>query len=140
MGSECNCTPPTRHYDIKMSRRTPKPLNLEREADQWAANSCSLARENTEIDAPKEEKEGEEKRFEKVDGEKDENDHKSLKELIEARSSLGKHFTQEEKQLQVVVNQHDGILDGFKLGKMARFLSRLIKKKNKKKSVLLLKM
>lgn len=129
MGSECNCLPQTPHYDIKMSKRTRKPLNLEGEANQWATNSCSYEGKGTQ-----EEEENEEDKRSKRSDEEQENDHKkSLKQLIEGRSSLGKHFTEEEKQLQVVVKQHEENLDGLKLGKMARFLSSLIKLKRKKK-------
>ncbi|KAM7508956.1 hypothetical protein LguiA_019409 [Lonicera macranthoides] len=116
-----------------MSKRTRKPLNLKGEANQWATNSCSFEGTGTQNDAQEEVENEEEKRSKRID-EEQENDHKkSLKQLIEGRSSLGKHFTQEEKQLQVVVKQHEETLDGMKLGKMARFLSRLIKIKKKKK-------
>ena len=130
MGSECNFSPQTPHYDIKMSKRTRKPLNLKGEANQWATSSCSFEGKGTQ----EEEENEEDKRSKKID-EEQENDHKkSLKQLIEGRSSLGKHFTEEEKQLHhVVVKQHEESLDGLKLGKMARFLSRLIKIKRKKK-------
>ncbi|GLT80658.1 hypothetical protein SLA2020_520850 [Shorea laevis] len=90
MGSEYK-----RHYDITMSKRTRKPLNLE------DVPHASIQKEETS---------GEESR---------------------GRSSLGHHFTQEEKQLQVQVvkKQHqDGKFKGM-MSRYAKVLSHMIKVK-----------
>ncbi|XAR63376.1 hypothetical protein NMG60_11023289 [Bertholletia excelsa] len=109
MGSEWN--PRKSHYDISMSRRTRKPLNLEKEADEG--------------------EDGEEGRIPKERGD---SDHKSLKQLmVKERSTLDAHFTEEKQRLQVVVKQHEEDLDGvnFKrlVSRYSRVLRRLIKVK-----------
>jgi len=63
-----------------------------------------------------------------------------------SRSSLGQHFTEEEKQLQLVTKQQQEGVRGLKLKRMvsryAKVLSHLIKVKgdSRKKPLLLLKM
>uniref|UniRef100_A0A5B7C0S7 Uncharacterized protein n=1 Tax=Davidia involucrata TaxID=16924 RepID=A0A5B7C0S7_DAVIN len=129
MGSEYNPSKP--HYNISMSKRTRKPQ---------------------ENQIPLEEKESPPKDVNEL---VEENDHRSLKQLMikgdgEGRSSLGQHFTEEEKQLQVVVKQHEESLDGVKFKRLvsryARVLSHLIKIKggpplgSRKKPVLRLSM
>ncbi|XP_028086117.1 histone H3.v1-like [Camellia sinensis] len=123
MGSEYNPSKPP-HYDINLSKRTRKPLNLHMEADQSPEKTSSFSPEK---ENPKksdgvneEEGEGEEKEEEEEEEEKsikDQNDHhKSLKQLIKGRSPLGQHFTEEKQQQQqlqmVVKQQHDEDLDG----------------------------
>ncbi|KAA8520309.1 hypothetical protein F0562_014565 [Nyssa sinensis] len=119
-----------------MSKRTRKPLNLEKEANQKA---CSSEKESP----PKDVNEYSEEKT--SDEAEDNNDHKSLKQLMikgneegnKGRSSLGQHFTEEEKQklkqIQVVVKQHEEVRDGVKFKRMvnryAKVLSHLIKKK-----------
>ncbi|KAK2637171.1 hypothetical protein Ddye_031963 [Dipteronia dyeriana] len=122
MGSECNSS--KRRYDISMSKRTRKPLNVEdsdgnrtmemgspddlkgvvvAEVDQQVEGDDDL---KGVVDAEEEEEEEEEEK----------NDHRSLKQMIKGdekskvkinrgRNSLGEHFTEEEKQLQLVKAQ-----------------------------------
>ncbi|GFY92118.1 hypothetical protein Acr_08g0005140 [Actinidia rufa] len=108
MGSD-QCNPIKPHYDITLSKRTRKSLNPPTESD------------TLETESPK-----------KCANEEEESDHKSLKELIKERSSLGKHFT-EETQLQIVVKQREEDLEGVKFKSLVRrytrVLSRLIKVK-----------
>ncbi|KAG4197041.1 hypothetical protein ERO13_A06G202200v2 [Gossypium hirsutum] len=138
MGSHCK-----RHYDITMSKRTRKPLNLQ-EANRQSQNHSSewdiiplksIAHILDQSSPGKGEHEG--------------GDRKSLKQLIKgdenanskemmgrsAKSStsltLGHHFTEEEKQLQLVTkHQHD---NGLKLkeimSRYAKVLRHLVKVK-----------
>ncbi|KAK6263649.1 hypothetical protein QQP08_020255 [Theobroma cacao] len=141
MGSHCN--PSKRHYDITLSKRTRKPLDLQEAngtsniaSSKWD-NPLKIFPRKAADDDDDDEDEGEES-----------SDHKSLKQLINGdggeaeetscrlsgRSSLGQHFNQEEKQLQLVKkNQQDGVYGGVKLkGMMSRYakvLSRLVKAK-----------
>ncbi|PSS10043.1 Protein phosphatase Slingshot 1 like [Actinidia chinensis var. chinensis] len=95
------CNPIKPHYDISLSKRTRKPLNPPKEA------------EFSEKESPRQ--------CAKC---------KSLKELIKERSSLGQHF-KKEKQLQIVVKQHEENLEEVKFKQLVSrytcFLSRLIK-------------
>ncbi|EXB75448.1 hypothetical protein L484_002670 [Morus notabilis] len=115
-----------RPYDITMSRRTRRPPKVRD------------ANENSPWDCPPRD----------VAHESEENDRKSLKELIDGdektkavsggdeggkgRSSLGQHFTEGEKQLQIVGVQQKESLHGLKLKKMvsryAKVLGYLMKK------------
>ncbi|KAL1802529.1 hypothetical protein DCAR_0934087 [Daucus carota subsp. sativus] len=92
MGSQCN--PGKFRYDLTMSKRTRKPLNCEQESDQSSLSSCLSEKENLQ-NAGGEEAE-------------DENcDHRSLKQLIKGRHTLGQHFTEELKQPKIVVKQNE---------------------------------
>ncbi|XP_044489491.1 uncharacterized protein LOC123213925 [Mangifera indica] len=110
MGSQCNPTKP--RFDITMSRRTRKPIfNLD---DPTSS----------------------------VDQVEEDNDHKSLKQLInrdetskkknaeesKGRNSLGEHFTEEEKQLQLVkLQQQKGVKLKGMVNRYVKVLSHLIK-------------
>lgn len=121
MGSERG-NPNKPPYDITMSKRTRKPLNLQMEADPILPKAASLENEILTKAIKKEE--------EKSSSEGEESDHKSLKQLIKTRSPLGQHFT-EDKQLQLVVKHQEEDLNGVKfkglVSRYARVLSRLIK-------------
>ncbi|KAH7544792.1 uncharacterized protein LOC107434481 [Ziziphus jujuba] len=161
MGSECNI-PQKLHYDISMSKRTRKPLNTRDANRKYSPPEGDLNGGE----------EGGGRRESSLDGE--ENGHKSLKQLIngdgkavvviksgggddrheeisKGRSSLGQHFTEEEKNLQLITTQQKEGLQGRKLKKMvsryAKVLSHLIKlkrdsslKESQKKPVLRLTM
>lgn len=118
MGSEGG-NPNKPRYDITMSKRTRKPLNLQTEADLILPKAASLENEILTKAIKKEE--------EKSSSEGEESDHKSLQQLIKTRSPLGQHFT-EEKQLPLVVKHQEERLK-FKglVSQYARVLSRLIK-------------
>lgn len=140
MGSESNGG--KFRYDLSMSKRTRKPLNREKEDNQCALKSSFS---DKEIPQKGENDEKEDEHCFKVVDEGEESDHKSLKQLIEGRSTLGQHFTTEEmkqpmlvhkhdeKKLQLVVTHHEEGLDGVRFKEMvsrcAKVLSRLIKKK-----------
>lgn len=121
MGSE-RSIPNKPPYDITMSKRTRKPLNLQTEADPILPKAASPEKEILTKAIKKEE--------ERSSSEGEESDHKSLKQLIKTRSPLGQHFT-EEKQLQLVVKHQEEDLNGVKfkglVSRYARVLSRLIK-------------
>lgn len=118
MGSECNPTKP--RFDITMSRRTRKPvLNLD--------DPTSSVDEVEEI-----------------------NDQKSLKQLMngdetskkkngdesKSRNSLGEHFTEEEKQLQLVkLQQQKGVKLKGMVNRYVKVLSHLIKVKRNPRTV-----
>ncbi|CAL5380701.1 unnamed protein product [Camellia sinensis] len=147
MGSEYNPSKPP-HYDINLSKRTRKPLNLHMEADQSPEKTSSFSpeKENPKKSDGVNEEEGEgEEEEEEEKSIKDQNDHhKSLKQLIKGRSPLGQHFTEEKQQQQqlqmVVKQQHDEDLDGSSMkckrlvSHYARVLSRLIKVKRDPRS------
>ncbi|KAF7137414.1 hypothetical protein RHSIM_Rhsim07G0049100 [Rhododendron simsii] len=97
MGSEGG-NPNKPRYDITMSKRTRKPVNLQTEADQILPKAASLENEVLTKAIKKEE--------EKSSSEGEESDHKSLQQLIKTRSPLGQHFT-EEKQLPLVVKHQE---------------------------------
>lgn len=125
-------------YDISMSKRTRKPLNREKEG------ITKICFSNEEVRPKGDDYEKiNEQNFREVD-EGEASDHKSLKQLIEERNTLGQHLTTEEmkqpmlvkhdeKRLQLVVRHHEEGLDGIKFKDMvsrcAKILSRLIKNK-----------
>lgn len=118
MGSECK--PNKFHYDLSMSKRTRKPPNLIEEDDKSSFHSCPAAEESS-LEFVNGEKEKGSTSF----SETQECDHrKSLKDLIEGRS-LSQHFSEEEKQLQLIVKQHDP--DALKKLKFKRMVSRYAK-------------
>ncbi|XP_022714635.1 uncharacterized protein LOC111274325 [Durio zibethinus] len=127
MDSECNPSN-KRHYDITMSKRTRKPLNLQE------TNHTNASSKWDQI-TPR-----------KGDHEEEESDRKSLKQLIkgdsnakdttrsECRSSnsLGHHFTEEPKQLQQLVKKHqqdNGVKLKGLMSRYAKVLSLLVKVK-----------
>ncbi|KAG5538962.1 hypothetical protein RHGRI_019494 [Rhododendron griersonianum] len=105
MGSERG-NPNKPPYDITLSKRTRKPLNLQTEADPILPKAASPEKEILTKAIKKEE--------ERSSSEGEESDHKSLKQLIKNRSPLGQHFT-EEKQLPLVVKHQEEDLNGVKL-------------------------
>ncbi|XP_009776766.1 uncharacterized protein [Nicotiana sylvestris] len=120
MGSKVS--PRKLHYDVSMSKRTRKPLNLNAISDKKPQQSEELIGSVEKKQAPSEE----ERKYER----------KSLKQLIEVRSiSLRQHFIEEEKQLQVMVKQQpeESMVNGLKLKKIVRcytnVLSHMIKRK-----------
>ncbi|XVF23094.1 hypothetical protein REPUB_Repub13aG0008400 [Reevesia pubescens] len=142
MGSECN--PSKRHYDITMSKRTRKPLNLQ-EAN-YHQNNHTIASSKWDIMF-------DQRSPRKGDHEEEESDRKSLKQLINGvdentkemssseemnrsgcrnSTSLSHHFTEEEKQLQLVKKQQqdNGVikLKGM-MSRYAKVLSHLVKVK-----------
>ncbi|KAL6981577.1 hypothetical protein U1Q18_023203 [Sarracenia purpurea var. burkii] len=122
MGSQSNPSKP--HYDINMSKRTRKTLNLGKEADQSYRKVPSPEKESPTNGVNEEEKSS-------TEGEESDHQKMSLKQLIKGkRSSLGQHFT-EEKQLPLVVKPREEGLDGVKFKKLvsryAGVLGRLIK-------------
>ncbi|XP_009621275.1 uncharacterized protein LOC107780522 [Nicotiana tabacum] len=139
---ESECFPRKLRYDISMSKRTRKsPVNIKEEAikspqhPQQLINSVE-SREDVNV---------EEKGV--ISNEEEEEDQKkSLKQLIEGRgTSLGHHFTEEEKQLQLVVKQPEGsLMNGLKFKQMVsrytKVLSHMIKLKRKKPASFGLKM
>lgn len=137
MGSECNSV--KFHYDLTMSKRTRKPLNCEQESDQSSLSSCFSEKEVPPNGVP-------------VEAEDENCDHKSLKQLIKGRHTLGQHFTEEKsylpkivsksmengvqaKQLQIVVKSHGGS-NRVKLKKMASQCTKIIRRliRNKRDS------
>ncbi|XP_044466587.1 uncharacterized protein LOC123196597 [Mangifera indica] len=116
MGSEGNLTTKPR-FDITMSKRTRKPVFHDDPATM--ENPCKVGVHHVE--------------------EKN-NDHKSLKQLIngdksKSRNSLGEHFTEEEeeeegKQLQLVkLQQQKGVKLKRMVNRYVQVLSQLIKVK-----------
>ncbi|KAI9170427.1 hypothetical protein LWI28_027769 [Acer negundo] len=125
MGSMFNSS--KRRYDISMSKRTRKPLNVEDSDGNRTMEMGSPRRESPDdlkgaVDAEEQEEEEEGNDVKGVidivedDQLKEENDRMSLKQLIKGdekskvkinrgRNSLGEHFTEEEKQLQLVKAQ-----------------------------------
>ena len=150
--------PGKRHYDITMSRRTRKPLNLEESKKEILLKGDGHdgeKRNNSETGGG-------------GGGGDHENDHKrSLKQLIQGdgnvkvilgegnkcRSSLGQHFTEDKQQLQLVVKQQDkekevmvGVKPKGSVSHYIKVLSHLIKAKHdsraasRKKPMIALKM
>ncbi|XP_055822016.1 uncharacterized protein LOC129890496 [Solanum dulcamara] len=115
MESECNF-PRKLRYDISMSKRTRKtPLNIKEEV-------VKQADVNVEQEGKAKKEEEDEKK-------------KNLKQLIEGRgTSLGHHFTEEERQLQMVVKQpaENGVKFKQMVSRYAKVLSHMIKLKRKK--------
>ncbi|CAL5184783.1 unnamed protein product [Lathyrus oleraceus] len=127
-----------RHYDITMSRRTRK------QNEKPISKDVSTTKDVVSHEA----KEGNEN-----NNNNNNNDHKSLKQLIggeekettmkssssdegdnsKGRNSLGEHFSEEEKQLQLVRMQQKDNLQGLKFKKLvrryAKVLGHLIKAK-----------
>lgn len=154
MGSECNLH--KRHYDITMSKRTRnKPLYVARDAN-YQKDIIIVQKAGDDLNPST-----------GFVAAGDQNGHKSLKQLINGdngikamaksctthdegsrgRSSLGQHFTEEEKNLQLVRTQQKEGLQGKKLKKIvsryANVLSHLIKVKrdtSQKKPILRLTM
>jgi hypothetical protein len=129
MGSDCN--PSKHHYDITMSKRTRRPIKVQ---DSSQISTPSPPRKEKEVVD-----EGDDQSSHSED-----NDRKSLKQLINSRSSLGQHFTAEEKQLQIVTKKQQEGVQGLKLKKLvsryAKVLSHMIKGgESRKKPHLLLK-
>ncbi|KAL5098451.1 hypothetical protein RYX36_002778 [Vicia faba] len=132
-----------RHYDITMSRRTRK--QNEKPISKDVSTTKDVASLETTL---REMKEGNEN-----SNINNNNDHKSLKQLIvgeeketttkcsssdegdnsKGRNSLGEHFSEEEKQLQLVRMQQKDNLQGLKFKKLvrryAKVLGHLIKAK-----------
>ncbi|XP_009758859.1 uncharacterized protein [Nicotiana sylvestris] len=132
---ESECFPRKLRYDISMSKRTRKsPVIIKEEAIKSPEHPQQLINsvENREDVISNEEEEEDKK--------------KSLKQLIEGRgTSLGHHFTEEEKQLQLVVKQPEGsLMNGLKFKQMVsrytKVLSHMIKLKRKKPAAYILKM
>ncbi|PPD74923.1 hypothetical protein GOBAR_DD28145 [Gossypium barbadense] len=126
MGSHCK-----RHYDITMSKRTRKPLNLQ-EANRQSQNHSS-ERDIIPLKSIAHILDQSSPRKGKHEG----GDRKSLKQLIKgdensnSKEMMGHHFTEEEKQLQLVTkHQHD---NGLKLkeimSRYAKVLRHLVKVK-----------
>ncbi|XP_043692099.1 uncharacterized protein LOC122642632 [Telopea speciosissima] len=159
MGSECSQS--KRHYDISMSKRTRKPIKLEDTDDPKDTSRSSPKGVDEKEDGtnPRSLKEpmkpvegGDEQRMEmgspqsenhSTGSSEDVSDHKSLKlkELMinvegdekNGNNSLGHHFIEEEKQLQLVTKQKGDRPEGFKMrGIVSRYvkvLSHLIRVK-----------
>ncbi|KAF3628249.1 hypothetical protein CQW23_19194 [Capsicum baccatum] len=137
MENECNIFPRKLHYDISMSKRTRKstPLNIKEEAIKSLQHPEELVNANVNV-------EQEEKGVISNKEKEEDDDKKSLKQLIEGRgTSLGHHFTEEERQLQMVVKPPE---NGMKFKQMvsryAKVLSHMIKLKRKKPAGYRLKM
>ncbi|XP_058726116.1 uncharacterized protein LOC131597433 [Vicia villosa] len=127
-----------RHYDITMSRRTRK--QNEKPISKDVSTTKDVVSLKTTLHEAKE-------------GNNNNNHHKSLKQLIggeekettmkcsssdegdnsKGRNSLGEHFSEEEKQLQLVRMQQKDNLQGLKFKKLvrryAKVLGHLIKAK-----------
>ncbi|OIT32669.1 hypothetical protein A4A49_37959 [Nicotiana attenuata] len=112
MGSKVS--PRKLHYDVSMSKRTRKPLNLNAINPQQSEELIGSV-ESKQAPAPSEE----ERKYER----------KSLKQLIEVRSiSLRQHFIEEEKQLQVMVKQQpeESMVNGLKLKKIVTCYTKVL--------------
>ncbi|XP_028799737.1 uncharacterized protein LOC114755032 [Neltuma alba] len=121
-------SPATKHrYDITMSRRTRKQTPSEKPRSE--SNTDSKNRENGIVVSL-------ENLLQVKDGEQI-NDHKSLKQLIrgdsesnnnnKGRNSLGQHFNEEEKNLQVVKkNQNESAQEGLKFKKLVRRYAKVL--------------
>ncbi|KAJ9158672.1 hypothetical protein P3X46_024236 [Hevea brasiliensis] len=137
MGSECN--PTSKHrYDITMSKRTRKPFNLpeakvndhtrsSQEKDQAGDSSQRRSLKQLMINGNI--------NIEGTNNKGNPSDESKSK----LRSSLGQHFSDEEKQqLQLVTKQKQEIMQGAKLkgmmGRYVKVLSHLIKAKRESSS------
>ncbi|KAK7243453.1 hypothetical protein RIF29_38249 [Crotalaria pallida] len=138
-------SPMKRNYDITMSRRTRKqsfPLQVSNEKPPPKSVVVETTKEDVMTlktsDLPEVKEEENE----------NENDHKSLKQLIVGddkdatkmkcssnnnegggrggRNSLGEHFTEEEKQLQLVRIQQKDNLQGMKFKKLVRRYAKVL--------------
>ncbi|XP_006338862.1 uncharacterized protein [Solanum tuberosum] len=117
MENECNF-PRKLRYDISMSKRTRKTAKEEDVVVE------SVEYHDEELMNNSDEK-------------------KSLKQLIEGRrTSLGHHFTEEERQVQIVVKQaeNNGVKFKEMVSRYAKVLSHMIKLKRKKPAGYILKM
>lgn len=133
-----------RHYDITMSRRTRKQqIQVQQINNEKPISKCDTNTTTTTKDVSNETN-NHLIPNNKVVKESDENDHKSLKQLIVGdekdggskgrnSSSLGEHFTEEEKQLQLVRMQQKDNIQGLKFKKLvsryAKVLGHLMKAK-----------
>ncbi|XP_004488581.1 uncharacterized protein [Cicer arietinum] len=122
-----------RHYDITMSRRTRKqPIPNEKQISKSETTKEVSFEKTTHNHEVKE-------------NENNNNDHKSLKQLIvgeeketkilcnhhdegesKGRNSLGEHFTEEEKQLKLVRMQQKDNIQGLKFKKLVRRYAKVL--------------
>ncbi|MCD7470196.1 hypothetical protein HAX54_009878 [Datura stramonium] len=136
---ESECFPRKLRYDISMSKRTRKtPLNIKEEAvkslqhpQEFINNSAAENRKELHVNVKAEKG--------VLISNEEEAQKKSLKQLIEGRgTSLGHHFTEEERQLQIMVvkQPENSLMNGLKLKQMVshytKVLSHMIKLKRKK--------
>ncbi|KAI9116460.1 hypothetical protein K1719_012627 [Acacia pycnantha] len=124
-----SASPATKHrYDITMSKRTRKQTPEKPRSE--GTNTDSKNRDNGGIVVSLE------NLLQVKDGE-DISDHKSLKQLIrgdsdgnnnnKGRNSLGQHFNEEEKNLQVVrKNQNESVQEGLKFKKLVRRYAKVL--------------
>ncbi|CAN4077058.1 unnamed protein product [Withania somnifera] len=134
MESECNL-PRKLRYDISMSKRTRKTvLNIKEEGIKSLQHPDEDQLINSDMNV--------EQQGKGVISNEDEDQRKSLKQLIEGRgTSLGHHFTEEERQLQMVVKQpENGVKFKQMVSRYAKVLSHMIKLKRKKPAGYRLKM
>ena len=140
MGSECN--PSKRPYDITMSKRTRKSLNLQEANHQ---NNHTTASSKWDIPLKSITSIFDQSSSRKADHEVElESDRTSLKQLISgdenakemsrsgrSSTSLSHHFTEEEKQLQLVKKhqQDNGVKLKGMMSRYAKVLSHLVKVK-----------
>ncbi|KAI3683093.1 hypothetical protein L1987_83593 [Smallanthus sonchifolius] len=128
MGGESNPNKP--HYDITMSRRTRRARTL------FGEKVSALKVEDKQVDEENEEEKRKMKFIDIFGGKQEEG---------ECKNSLGGHFTEEDKERQLVVKHEKG-LDGVSLKKMvsrcAKMWGHMIKIKggSRKKRVLQLTM
>ncbi|KAK6786484.1 hypothetical protein RDI58_015009 [Solanum bulbocastanum] len=116
MENECNF-PRKLRYDISMSKRTRKTVKEDVVVESVEYHDEELMNNSDE--------------------------KKSLKQLIEGRgTSLGHHFTEEERQVQIVVKQtqNNGVKFKEMVSRYAKVLSHMIKLKRKKPAGYILKM
>ncbi|KAK4718207.1 hypothetical protein R3W88_016545 [Solanum pinnatisectum] len=116
MENECNF-PRKLRYDISMSKRTRKTAKEDVVAESVEYHDEELMNNSDE--------------------------KKSLKQLIEGRGTcLGHHFTEEERQVQIVVKQaeNNGVKFKEMVSRYAKVLSHMIKLKRKKPAGYILKM
>ncbi|KAJ8533541.1 hypothetical protein K7X08_006865 [Anisodus acutangulus] len=129
---ESECFPRKLRYDISMSKRTRKsPLVIKEEAVKSPQHPQELINSNVNV---KQEGKAEKGVISNDDEDEEEGGTKSLKQLIKGRgTSLGHHFTEEGRQLQMLVKQPE---NGLKFKQMvtryAKVLSHMIKIKRKK--------
>lgn len=145
-----------RHYDITMSRRTRKQSIAVQTNDQKPTISVTAdtttTKDNVVVSLEKQQQQQKQQGIPEVK-EVENVDHKSLKQLIIGdqdhhkdvavksnneddggggegkgiRNSLGEHFTEEEKQLQLVkMQQKDNQLQGLKFKKLVRRYAKVL--------------
>ncbi|XP_060180551.1 uncharacterized protein LOC132610255 [Lycium barbarum] len=142
---ESECFPRKLRYDISMSKRTRKsPLIVKEEAVKSPQHPQELINSVENIEDVNEEREEKAEKgvISNNDEEEEEDQKKSLKQLIEGRgTSLGHHFTEEERQLEMVVKQpENGLKFKQMVSRYAKFLGHMIKIKRKKPAGYRLKM